>query len=310
MKKIPKNIMYHLERQGKICKLCSRKVKDYHDIGFGAEVNYQEELPKKITLNRGDWDKVIQGREVDDYFHQVLEDLWMSRDFSEYPFKSSEQFDDFGWNVYGNFMVLVWKCHRIRYNERKDEWIVDNRTDGYYDGIIKLLGDGKFEVLHETFENYPESGNMAGAKDNLLAKLRKVRVPGIEYNPREKRLRNRFNINLPLQIITEYVQKDKKLYLYAGYEGQLDYIGNVTDDWGFSWDGSHYTEVKRKYPSLYNFLSSDYNNITQEKIDAFNKNPNQWLEIKSAETFDTTNRVLLVGGIIAGLIGLNKLLGK
>jgi hypothetical protein len=35
--KNPKNIMYHLERQGKICKLCSRKVKDYHDIGFGAE---------------------------------------------------------------------------------------------------------------------------------------------------------------------------------------------------------------------------------------------------------------------------------
>ena len=255
-------------------------------FGFGAEVNYQEELPKKITLNRGDWDKVIQGREVDDYFHQVLEDLWMSMDFSEYPFKSSEQFDEFGWNVYGNFMVLVWKCRRIRYNERKDEWIVDYRRDGYYDGIIKLLGDGKFEVLHETFENYPESGKMAGAKDNLLAKLRKVRVPCIEYNPREKRLRNRFNINLPLQIITEYVQKDKKLYLYAGYEGQLDYIGNVTDDWGFSWDSSHYTEVKRKYPSLYNFLSSDYNNITQEKIDAFNKNPNQWLEIKSAETFE------------------------
>ena len=118
-------------------------------FGFGAEVIRQKGLPKKITLNRDGWETLIQGKEVGDYFSYVLDDLWRAMDFTEYPFKRYDQFDEFGWNVYGNYMVLVWKCRPTHYSERNQEWIVENRFDGYYDGVIKLLGDGKYEILYE-----------------------------------------------------------------------------------------------------------------------------------------------------------------
>ena len=261
-------------------------------FGLGAEVIRQRGLPKKITLNRDGWETLIQGKEVGDYFSYVLDDLWRDMDFTEYPFKRHDQFDEFGWNVYGNYMVLVWKCQPTHYSERNQEWILENRFGGYYDGIIKLLGDGKYEILYETFENYPNSKKIEIIRGDLIDKLRNVMLPEIKYHPREKLLHKRFNIDSPTRIITE--DRDNLLYLYVGSEGELGYIGNVDAKGNFEYVSRlaggrvlGYYAVKKEYPLVSNFLSANYGKVmNQEKIDAFNKNPNQWLEIKSAETFE------------------------
>ena len=266
-----------------------RKARLQKRFGFGAELIRQKGLPKNITLNRDGWETLIQGQDVADYFSYVLDDLWRAKDFTEYPFKRHDQFDEFGWNVYGDYMVLVWKCRPTHYSERKDEWILENRFDGYYDGIIKLLGDGNFEVLYETFENYPNSKKIEIIRGDLIDKLINVMLPEIKYHPREKMLKKRFNINSPIQIITE--DRDNMLYLYVGIEGELGYIGNVDAKGNFEYVSRlaagkvfGYYAVKDKYPSVSNFLSANYEKVmTQKKIDAFNKNPNQWLEIKSAD---------------------------
>ena len=260
-----------------------------------AEVIRQKGLPKKITLNRDGWETLIQGTEVGDYFSYVLDDLWRAMDFTEYPFKRYDQFDEFGWNVYGNYMVLVWKCRPTHYSERNQDWIIENRFGGYYDGVIKLLGDGKYEILYETFENYPNSKKIDIVRGGLIDKLRSVMLPEIKCHPREKMLKRRFGINLPIQIITE--DRDNMLYLYVGRVGELSYIGNVDAKGKFEYVSRlaagnvlGYFGVKDKYPLVGNFLSANYGKVmNQEKIDAFNKNPNQWLEIKSAETFEAEN---------------------
>jgi hypothetical protein len=264
-------------------------------FGFGAEVIRQKGLPKKIVLNRYGLNTSIRGKTVGDYYFCVLNDLWRAMDFTEYPFKSYDQFDEFGWNVYGNYMVLVWKCQPTHYSERNQEWIIENRFGGYYDGVIKLLGEGKYEILYETFENYPNSKKIDIMRGDVIDKLRSVMLPEIKYHPREKMLKRRFGINSPIQIITE--DRDNMLYLYVGRVGELSYIGNVDAKGNFEYVSRlaagrvlGYYAVKKEYPLVSNFLSANYGKVmNQEKIDAFNKNPNQWLEIKSAETFEAEN---------------------
>ena len=153
----------------------------------------------------------------------------------------------------------------------------------------------------KTFENYPNSKKIDIVRGNLIDKLRNVMLPEIKYHPREKLLHKRFNIDSPTRIITE--DRDNMLYLYVGIEGELGYIGNVDAKGNFEYVSRlaagrilGYRAVKKKYPLVSNFLSANYGKVmNQEKIDAFNKNPNQWLEIKSAETFEAEGMMLWKG---------------